>query len=39
MALSWLVSGSLALVTCAVVFCVLGFIDYRNTESRFEDEL
>lgn len=39
MALTWLVSGSLALVTCGIVFCVLGFIDYRNTESRFQDEL
>lgn len=39
LALSWLVSGSLALVTCAVVFCVLGFIDYQNTQSRFEDDL
>ena len=39
MALSWLVSGSLALVTCAIVFVVLGFIDYQNSQSRFEDDL
>jgi signal transduction histidine kinase len=39
MTLSWLVSGSLAFVTCAIAFVVLGLIDYRNTQSRFQDDL
>ncbi len=39
MALSWLISGGLALLTCALVFLGLSWMDYHNTKKRFEDDL
>ncbi|NBW99500.1 hypothetical protein EBR03_08015, partial [bacterium] len=39
MALSWLISGSLALLTCALVFLGFSWMDYHNTKKRFEDDL
>jgi len=39
MAFTWLVSGCLAVLTCAIAFFVMGWIDYRNTQDRLTDEL
>jgi len=39
MAWSWVISGSLAVLTCALVFLGFAWVDYKNTKTRLEDDL
>lgn len=39
MAISWIISGGLAVLTCAIAFFVMGWLDYRNVQDRLMDEL
>ncbi|MFM8314256.1 MAG: sensor histidine kinase, partial [Deltaproteobacteria bacterium] len=36
---TWLISSGLAVLTCALSVSLMGWVDYRNTKTRLQDEL
>lgn len=39
LAMTWIVSAGLALITCAFAFAAMGWIDYQNQNARLTDDL
>lgn len=39
LAFTWLISSGLAVLTCALSVSLMGWVDYRNTKTRLQDEL